>query len=129
MCSANPTVCSARRGEFTVVVEYPSLEKATAAYDSPAYVEALKALVMAPCAIFGSLKGWNKSDHFDRIEMQSPPLVGRFSVALVGANPKWGHVQRQNRLIDHSITRPSWAALITASVRVSTSSFSRMEAT
>ena len=30
--------------ERTVVVEYPSLEKATAAYDSPAYVEALKAL-------------------------------------------------------------------------------------
>ena len=28
----------------TVVVEYPSLEKATAAYDSPAYAEALKAL-------------------------------------------------------------------------------------
>jgi uncharacterized protein (DUF1330 family) len=30
--------------ERTVVVEYPSLEKATAAYDSAAYVEALKAL-------------------------------------------------------------------------------------
>ena len=30
--------------ERTVVVEYPSLEKATAAYDSPAYAEALKAL-------------------------------------------------------------------------------------
>jgi uncharacterized protein (DUF1330 family) len=30
--------------ERTVVVEYPSLEKATAAYDSPAYTEALKAL-------------------------------------------------------------------------------------
>ena len=28
----------------TVVVEYPSWEKATAAYDSPAYAEALKAL-------------------------------------------------------------------------------------
>jgi uncharacterized protein (DUF1330 family) len=28
----------------TVVVEYPKLEKATAAYDSPAYGEALKAL-------------------------------------------------------------------------------------
>ena len=28
----------------TFVVEYPSLEKATAAYDSPAYAEALKAL-------------------------------------------------------------------------------------
>ena len=28
----------------TVVVEYPNLEKATAAYDSPAYGEALKAL-------------------------------------------------------------------------------------
>jgi uncharacterized protein (DUF1330 family) len=28
----------------TVVVEYASLEKATAAYDSPAYAEALKAL-------------------------------------------------------------------------------------
>jgi len=28
----------------TVVVEYPSLEKATAAYDSAAYAEALKAL-------------------------------------------------------------------------------------
>jgi|ERR1700735_5665960 uncharacterized protein (DUF1330 family) len=38
-------------------VEYPSLEKATAAYDSPAYAEALKHLVTAPCAIFGSLKG------------------------------------------------------------------------
>jgi uncharacterized protein (DUF1330 family) len=30
--------------ERTVVVEYPSLEKATAAYSSPAYAEALKAL-------------------------------------------------------------------------------------
>jgi uncharacterized protein (DUF1330 family) len=30
--------------ERTVVVEYPSLKKATAAYDSPAYAEALKAL-------------------------------------------------------------------------------------
>jgi uncharacterized protein (DUF1330 family) len=30
--------------ERTVVVEYASLEKATAAYDSPAYAEALKAL-------------------------------------------------------------------------------------
>ena len=30
--------------ERTVVVEYPSLRKATAAYDSPAYAEALKAL-------------------------------------------------------------------------------------
>jgi uncharacterized protein (DUF1330 family) len=30
--------------ERTVVIEYPSLEKATAAYDSPAYAEALKAL-------------------------------------------------------------------------------------
>ena len=30
--------------ERTVIVEYPSLEKATAAYDSPAYAEALKAL-------------------------------------------------------------------------------------
>jgi uncharacterized protein (DUF1330 family) len=30
--------------ERTVVVEYPSLEKATAAYDSPAYAEALRAL-------------------------------------------------------------------------------------
>jgi uncharacterized protein (DUF1330 family) len=30
--------------ERTVVVEYPSLEKATAAYDSAAYGEALKAL-------------------------------------------------------------------------------------
>ena len=30
--------------ERTVLVEYPSLEKAIAAYDSPAYAEALKAL-------------------------------------------------------------------------------------
>ena len=30
--------------ERTVVVEYPSLEKATAAYGSAAYAEALKAL-------------------------------------------------------------------------------------
>ena len=30
--------------ERTVVVEYPSLEKATAAYDSPGYAEALNAL-------------------------------------------------------------------------------------
>jgi uncharacterized protein (DUF1330 family) len=30
--------------ERTVVVEYPSLEKATASYDSAAYAEALKAL-------------------------------------------------------------------------------------
>ena len=33
-----------RLKERTVVVEYPSLEKATAAYDSAAYAEALKAL-------------------------------------------------------------------------------------
>ena len=39
------------------------------------------------------------------------------------------HEQRQYGLADHSITKPSWAALITASVRVSASSFSRMEAT
>jgi uncharacterized protein (DUF1330 family) len=30
--------------ERTVVVEYPTLEQAKAAYDSPAYAEALKAL-------------------------------------------------------------------------------------
>jgi len=30
--------------ERTVVIEYPSLKNATAAYDSPAYAEALKAL-------------------------------------------------------------------------------------
>jgi uncharacterized protein (DUF1330 family) len=30
--------------ERTVIVEYPSSEKATAAYDSAAYAEALKAL-------------------------------------------------------------------------------------
>ena len=30
--------------ERTVITEYPSLEKATASYDSPAYQEALKAL-------------------------------------------------------------------------------------
>ncbi len=30
--------------ERTVIVEYPSLEKATASYGSPAYQEALKAL-------------------------------------------------------------------------------------
>jgi uncharacterized protein (DUF1330 family) len=30
--------------ERTVVAEYPSLEKAIAAYDTPAYAEALKAL-------------------------------------------------------------------------------------
>ena len=30
--------------ERTVVVEYPSLDRATAAYGSPAYAEALKAL-------------------------------------------------------------------------------------
>ena len=30
--------------ERTVVVEYPSLDKAIAAYDSPVYAEALKAL-------------------------------------------------------------------------------------
>jgi len=56
---------------------------------------------------------------------------GGFSVALVGANPRWEpqHEQRQYGLGDYSITKPSWAALITASVRVSASSFSRMEAT
>ena len=42
----------------TVVVEYSSLETAIAAYDSPAYVEALKVLGDgAACAIFGSWKG------------------------------------------------------------------------
>ena len=30
--------------ERTVLIEYPSLEKAIAAYDSPAYAEALKVL-------------------------------------------------------------------------------------
>ena len=40
--------------ERTVVVEYPSLEKATAAYDSPAYAEALKAL--GDGAVRGPLK-------------------------------------------------------------------------
>ena len=44
--------------ERTVVVESPSLEKATAAYDSAAYAEALKALGDGlGCATFGSLKG------------------------------------------------------------------------
>ena len=43
--------------ERTVITEFPSLEKATAAYDSAAYAEALKALATARCAIFGSLKG------------------------------------------------------------------------
>ena len=42
--------------ERTVVVEYPSLEKATAAYDSPAYAEALKALGDGAVRDFGSLK-------------------------------------------------------------------------
>jgi uncharacterized protein (DUF1330 family) len=37
-------VCEQGLKERTVVVEYPSLEKATAAYDSAAYAEALKAL-------------------------------------------------------------------------------------
>jgi uncharacterized protein (DUF1330 family) len=32
------------KGLKSVVAEYPSLEKAIAAYDSPAYAEALKAL-------------------------------------------------------------------------------------
>ena len=40
------------------MVESPSLEKATAAYDSAAYAEALKALGDGlACATFGSLKG------------------------------------------------------------------------
>ena len=43
--------------ERTVVVEYPNLEKATAAYDSAAYAVALKALGDGAVRDFGSLKG------------------------------------------------------------------------
>ena len=43
--------------ECTVVVEYPSFEKAAAAYDSAGYAENLSASVRGPCAIFGSLRG------------------------------------------------------------------------
>ena len=42
--------------ERTVVVEYPSLEKATAAYDSAAYAEALKALGDGAVRDFRSLR-------------------------------------------------------------------------
>src|SRR6202040_1292439 len=49
--------------------------------------------------------------------MQSLHLVGRLF-----SGPRWGkpqvephHEQRQYGLADHSITKPSWAALITAS--------------
>jgi uncharacterized protein (DUF1330 family) len=43
--------------ERTVITEYPSLKKATASYDSPAYQEALKALeATVLCAMFGLLK-------------------------------------------------------------------------
>jgi uncharacterized protein (DUF1330 family) len=44
LARGNAAVARERVKERTVVVEYPNLEKATAAYDSPAYAEALKAL-------------------------------------------------------------------------------------
>ena len=37
-------ICSTRDKNLRRVAEYPSLEKAIAAYDSPAYAEAFKAL-------------------------------------------------------------------------------------
>ena len=43
--------------ERTVVVEYPSLENAIAAYDSPAYAEALKALGDGAVRDFRIVKG------------------------------------------------------------------------
>ena len=43
--------------ERTVVLEYPSLEKATAAYDSPAYGEALKALGDGTVRDFRTVEG------------------------------------------------------------------------
>jgi uncharacterized protein (DUF1330 family) len=44
LARGNAAVARERVKERTVVVGYPNLEKATAAYDSPAYAEALKAL-------------------------------------------------------------------------------------
>ena len=46
--------------ERTVVVEYPSLEKARAAYDGAAYVEALKALGDGAVRDFRIAEGLNK---------------------------------------------------------------------
>ena len=43
--------------ERTVVVEYPSLKKATAAYDSAAYAEALKALADGAVRDFRIVEG------------------------------------------------------------------------
>jgi uncharacterized protein (DUF1330 family) len=40
----------------TVIAEFPSVQQAIAAYECPAYKEALKALGTVPCAMFGSLK-------------------------------------------------------------------------
>ena len=42
-----------------MVLEYPSLEKATAAYDSPAYGEALKALGDGTVRDFRTVEGVN----------------------------------------------------------------------
>jgi uncharacterized protein (DUF1330 family) len=38
----------------TVIAEFPSVQQAIAAYESPTYKEALKASATAPCAMFGS---------------------------------------------------------------------------
>jgi uncharacterized protein (DUF1330 family) len=43
--------------ERTVVAEYPSLERAIAAYDSPAYAEALKALGDGAVRDFRTVEG------------------------------------------------------------------------
>ena len=42
-----------------MIIEFPTLEKAIAAHDSPAYQEALKALATVPFETFGSLKAWS----------------------------------------------------------------------
>jgi uncharacterized protein (DUF1330 family) len=48
--------------ERTVVVEYPSLDKATAAYDSAAYAEALKALGDGAVSDFRIVVGADEED-------------------------------------------------------------------
>ena len=65
---------------YSCITEYPSLEKATAPYSSPAYQEALKALGDGLCAMFGLLKDWSSNT-------VRPPLPHR---PVEGPAPKLG---------------------------------------
>jgi uncharacterized protein (DUF1330 family) len=58
--------------ERTVVVEYPSLEKATAAYNSVAYAEALKALGDGAVRDFRIVEGVEWDYHLTAPELRRP---------------------------------------------------------